>query len=125
MDRNEVYTLGAVAVTIGFSLSTPSDAVAVCSAMIPIALTYIARLRYVGIGIMVRSLNNFMVQKEASNRSISWNSYQREAGAGAKLRSNRFLFWRVLMFGSAAFLLIRVFIITDKYLHLTAKLFAH
>jgi hypothetical protein len=77
MDRNEIYTLGAVAVTTGFSLSSTSDAVAFGSAFIPLALTWIARLRYIGLGNFVRSINDYLREMEFLNPSIGWTTFQR------------------------------------------------
>ena len=119
MDRNEVYTLGAVALTMAFSLSASRADIAIGSAVIPLALTYVARLRYLGIGIMIRTLNDFTRRKEQLNSSISWTTFQREVGAGRELRRNRFLFWRALLIGSAAFLVFQV--ASVGYAALTAK----
>jgi|tagenome__1003787_1003787.scaffolds.fasta_scaffold20988451_7 hypothetical protein len=115
MDRNEIYTLGAVAVTMVFSLTATNPAVAIGSAMIPLALSYMARLRYMGIGIMTRTLNTFMVRMVKANPSISWTTFERSAKAGKFLRENRVFFWYVLMGGSAVFLAARIALVATGH----------
>jgi len=108
MDRNEVYTLGAVGATVVFSLAATNAVVAAASAAIPLALSIVARLRYRSIGIMTRVLNSYVAQLEKANPSIGWTTFHRKRKAGVSLRENRVMLWQWLMWGSAAFLVFRL-----------------
>ena len=114
IDRNEIYTLGAAAVTMGFSLSSTNQAIAIGSALIPFVLILLAYSRYRGIATMCGTITDFMLERERVNRSIIWSSYQREVGAGSSLRKNRMLLWKALIAGSAIFLVFRVATATSE-----------
>ena len=117
IDRNEIYTLGAVAVTIGFSLSSTNPAVAIGSAIVPPVLILLSYWRYRGIASMCHAITEFMLRREDGNPSIEWSSYQRSTQAGTELRVTRKRLWWALTVGCIAFLLFQIEVVAGGLRH--------
>jgi hypothetical protein len=108
IDRNEIYTLSAVAITMGFSLSSTNRTVAIGSSLVPAALVTLAYLRYRGIAKMCGTITEFLIAREKDNPSINWSTHQRTTSAGTELRISRKRLWWGLTIGCFAFIVFQI-----------------
>jgi len=103
MERNEIYSLGAIGAVMVYAVSATDPRIAIPSSLIPLAISVIGKMRYIGFGITAGSLNSYIQKLEAEHDDIGWTTFQRANATGSYLRKSRFLLWRWLFWGSAVF----------------------
>ena len=110
VERNETYAIGAVAVVMSFSIASKDPVFAVGSSVLTLLIAYIGRIRYVGLGIIAREINNYLLLVEQRMGVEGWQTFRRSTEVGNRLRKGRLFLWNALFCALAAFIVLVVVI---------------
>jgi len=103
IEKTEVYAVGAAAAASAFCLSSTVDAVARFSCWLPLAISVLGLVRFVGIDATIGKINNYLVSIETKYPVISWTQSYRQQNTIKVLKGSRYIIWVVLILCSIAF----------------------
>lgn len=103
IERNELYSIGAIAGVMAFSISLKNPMLAMASSAITLFISYLGRMRYFGFGVTAGALNEYILSVEGSADRVGWVGFQRSREVGKRLRDMRFFLWKVIILVSWTF----------------------
>jgi lysylphosphatidylglycerol synthetase-like protein (DUF2156 family) len=103
IEKSEVYSVGAAAATVVYCLSSTVEIVSKTACWLPLVISLLGLVRFVGIDATINKINNHLVNIEAAYPKISWTQFYREQNTFKILKYSRYLIWAILTICSAAF----------------------
>jgi hypothetical protein len=103
IEKTEVYAAGAAAAASAFCLSSTVDAVAKSSCWLPLIVSVLGLVRFVGIDATIGKINNHLVSMENTYPAISWTKSYRQQNKIKVLKASRYIIWVALIGCSLAF----------------------
>lgn len=105
IEKNEIYATGAAAAVAVFCISSTNKTVVQFSCWLPLIIAMLGAIRFYGVDIAIRQLNNYIVEIEGRYRQLGWTTSYRKQNRYKILKFTRLLYWLVLCSCSGAFAL--------------------
>jgi hypothetical protein len=102
MEKSEIFVVGAAAAAAAFCLSSKNETVVLLSSYLPLALSVLGLIRFLGLNSVIGTINNYIEGVEKNHKAINWTTYYRNK-RGRMLFLSRWAFWILLVGGSLAF----------------------
>jgi hypothetical protein len=96
IEKTEVYALGAIACIFVFSLSSTERIVSVAAAWLPMVISFLGLVRFIGLDNTIDKINLYLISVEQKYGSINWTTFHKAANTKKVLKKTRYCFWITL-----------------------------
>jgi hypothetical protein len=103
IERTEVYAVGAAAASATFSLAATDSLLSDATCWIPLAISLLGLIRYIGIDSTIHKINNYLEEVERKYPLLGWTRSYRKQNKWKILKATRYVIWGVSVAASIGF----------------------
>ncbi|RVD58878.1 hypothetical protein EN866_19440 [Mesorhizobium sp. M2D.F.Ca.ET.223.01.1.1] len=93
IEKSEVYAIGACAAIFVFVLGVSDPLLYRIAAWLPLVVSILGLIRYIGIDSTIHKINDYLEKVEAEYTCIGWTTFYRAANTDKILKKSRYSFW--------------------------------